>query len=338
MALALSLVSMVALLTFIALAVDLGTLAIARTQCQDAADSAAMAGTRTLNGVTASNNNYSAVGPAAVAAATANTVLSSAVNSSQVSVNIGRDTYNTSTQTFQGQFPGPSTANWSMVQATITANVSSQLAFSRIFNFSGANIVTNATAVHRPCDIAVVLDYSGSMRFASLLGDPYDGNRTSNNPDTVVPAFGHYSNVPSQALTATSFPSPYDPANVTTTTSDGCPPIVNDFYTNSSGTPAFTGTVQLRVDAAGRQLSEDKSEHRSVVLRNGQDLTGSTSYNATWDSAGAAPEATQNTKRGLAIRRGWLLGEDFLSLATGSESGQGLAPAVPQFCGRRRES
>ena len=37
-------VSMVALLSFVALAVDVGMLAVARTQCQNAADAAAMAG------------------------------------------------------------------------------------------------------------------------------------------------------------------------------------------------------------------------------------------------------------------------------------------------------
>ena len=39
------LVSLITLLTFVALAIDLGMLAVARTQCQDAADAAAMAGT-----------------------------------------------------------------------------------------------------------------------------------------------------------------------------------------------------------------------------------------------------------------------------------------------------
>ncbi len=44
--LVLVLVLLITLMTFVALAVDLGMLAVARTQCQDAADSAAMAGAR----------------------------------------------------------------------------------------------------------------------------------------------------------------------------------------------------------------------------------------------------------------------------------------------------
>lgn len=236
--LVLLLVCLVMLLTFVALAVDLGMLAVARTQSQDVADSAAMAGARTLNGTT--GNNYSAASPDAVTAATANTILSAPVQASQVAVQIGRYTYVTANTRFEGQIPGPSTDNWSLVQATITTNVASQLAFSKVFNFSASNLQTTATAVHRPRDIAVVLDYSGSMRFASLTGDPYYGDRTSNNADSVIPLFGHYSNTATAALQATSFTSPYDQANITATTSDGRAPIVNDFYSNGSGTPAFT--------------------------------------------------------------------------------------------------
>src|SRR5262249_22323579 len=104
-ALALAVVSLVTLLTFVALAIDLGMLATASTQCQDAADSAAMAGARTLNGDTSNNNNYSNVQPNAQAAATGNTVLSKQIQTSQLGLQIGRYTYNTSSQSFQGQFP-----------------------------------------------------------------------------------------------------------------------------------------------------------------------------------------------------------------------------------------
>ena len=205
MVLPLIVVSLVALLTFVALAIDLGMLAVARTQCQDAADAAAMAGARALNGVSANNNNYAAATPAALTAATGNTVLSTAIQASQVAVDIGRYMYVGGNQRFEGQFPGPSTENWSMVQATVSTNIGNQLPFSRVFNFGGVNLQAVATAAHRPRDIALVLDYSGSMRFASLMGDPYNGNRSSNNGDTVIPQFGHYSAVSTAALQATSF-------------------------------------------------------------------------------------------------------------------------------------
>ena len=105
-------VSLFALVGFLALAIDLGMLAMTRAQLQDVSDAAAMAGCRALNGNTASgaNNNYSAVAPTATAVATANTVMGGSLKSSNVSVNIGRWTYDVPSQTFQGQFPGPSGA------------------------------------------------------------------------------------------------------------------------------------------------------------------------------------------------------------------------------------
>ena len=293
--LVLMLVCLISLLTFVALAIDLGMLAVARTQCQDAADSAAMAGARTLNGVSANNSNYSAAGPNAIAAATYNTVLSKAVQSSQVTIQIGRYTYLTANQRFEGQYPGPSTENWSMVNATVSANVGSQLAFSKIFNFTGANITTTAVAAHRPRDVAVILDYSGSMRFASLVGDPYYGDRTSNNGDSVVPTFGHYSSG-SAGLQATTFTSPYDAANITTTTSDGRPPICADFYQDGGGTPAFSAASSgYAATPAGDNFLKINKNGGATFCTTPADLLGTTSgtnaqnlakYDAAFESQG----------------------------------------------------
>jgi Flp pilus assembly protein TadG len=227
-------------MAFLALSIDVGLLTLARTQCQDAADVAALAGVRTLNG-SAQNTNYSAVTPAVQQAVTSNVVLSKPISASQVSVNIGRYVYNASTQRFEGQFPGPSTSNWSLVQATTTVNVNGSLPFARLLGINVNSVQCIATAVHRPRDVAIVLDFSGSMRFGSYLGVNNGSGMLCNNPDTVVPAFGHYSAFAgTSTMTATSFNSPYDPANISTTTSDGRPPICADFYQDSSGTPAFT--------------------------------------------------------------------------------------------------
>lgn len=232
---------LIPLIAFLALAIDLGMLAVARTQCQDAADLAALAGVRSLDGDTTNNNNnnYSAVTPTAQAAAIKNSILSAPIKSSDVSLNIGRYVYNSANQRFEGQFPGPSTENWTLVQSKVTPNVSSQLAFSKIFNGFVPQMQAVATAVHRPRDVVIVLDYSGSMRFESLTGLPISGNRSTNNPESVVPAFGHYSSG-SAALTASSFSVPYLDANISTTSSDGRAPICADFYQDAGGTPAFT--------------------------------------------------------------------------------------------------
>ena len=284
--LVLLMVMLVALLTFVALAVDLGMLAVARTQCQDAADAAATAGTRTLNGT--AGNNYSNASPSAIAAATANSVLSKPVASNQVALQIGRYTYVSANQRFEGQFPG-TTGNWSMVKATVNADVSNNMAFSKVFNFAGTNIQATATAVHRPRDISIILDFSGSMRFASLMGDPYTGNRTSNNPDGVFPAFGHYSDQSTAALQATSFTSPYDPANISSTTSDGRAPIVNDFYSDSGGTRAFTAASSgYAAVPGGDNFLKTNQNTGSGYCATVQDLVNSSSYNSTWDGTGAS--------------------------------------------------
>src|SRR5438874_127909 len=81
-------ICLVALLGCVALAIDIGMMMVARTQCQTVADAAAMAGARTLNGDVANNNNYSNVGPNVVAIATASKVLSQPVQASWVSYEI----------------------------------------------------------------------------------------------------------------------------------------------------------------------------------------------------------------------------------------------------------
>lgn len=239
--LVLLLMCLIPLMAFLALAIDLGMLAAARTQCQDAADLAALAGVRALDGNTANNadNNYAAVAPTAQQAATKNRILTAPITSSQVNVQIGRYVYNSTDQRFEGQFPGPATENWTLVKATVAPDVSSRLAFSKVLGAVVPQMQAVATAVHRPRDVVIVLDYSGSMRFQSLAGEPYYGARSTNNADGGVPQFGHYSSG-SASLTASSFTWPYDQANITATTSDGRPPICADFYTGSVGTPAFT--------------------------------------------------------------------------------------------------
>jgi Flp pilus assembly protein TadG len=237
--LALFAVCLVPLFACVALAIDLGMLLAARSQVSDAADACALAGTRALNGNSGNNNNYSAVASTANSVVQANSVLGSSLTASQLSLQIGRYTYVSANQRFEGQFPGPSTENWNMVQATVTSDVNSKMGFSKIFNFTAPNMQAVATAVHRPRDICVIVDFSGSMRFSSLLSLPYYGDRTSNNQDPIRPSWGRYSSA-SAVMVGPPASSPYENANVTTTTSDGRPPIVQDFYTSASGGAAFT--------------------------------------------------------------------------------------------------
>ncbi len=310
--LALVAVCMVPLVGCVALAIDLGLLMSARTQASNAADLAAMAGARSLNGITtnSTNNNYSNVLPTAQTAATANSILGTTISSSQVSVNIGRYTYNTSTQRFEGQFPGPSTDNWSLVQATVAVPMTSHMFFSNVFGFSAPNAQATATAVHRPRDVAIVLDFSGSMRFSSLMGTPYSGNRTSgNNPDTVVPTFGHYS---AASMVNSSPTYPYSSANITTTTSDGRPPIVSDFYTNSTGTLAFSaasaGYASTPAGDTPLKTNKNKSSTYAQTAAQALSISGTISNStrdATFETSGYTAYSMASTFSGYTTGPGY---------------------------------
>ena len=156
---------LVAICGFVALAVDLGMVAMARTQAQNAADSAALAGARTING--SAGSNLTAATANAQAAADANQILGQAVQSSQVAVVHGTYHYNSTSMTFSPVFPPVSPDNYNLTQATVTASVKSQ--FAKVFGISASNISAVAIAAHRPRDIAIVLDYSGSMNNESDL-------------------------------------------------------------------------------------------------------------------------------------------------------------------------
>src|SRR5262245_21068673 len=85
--------TIVVLMGFVALAIDIGLLALARTQAQNAADAAALTGARSLTGDASSDNNFAACEPAARVAARANVILSQPIQDPQISVSIGSYTY-----------------------------------------------------------------------------------------------------------------------------------------------------------------------------------------------------------------------------------------------------
>src|ERR1700733_9444928 len=75
-------ISIIGLCGFLALSIDLGMLAVARAQVQDAADAAAIAGARSLIG---SVTNYVSNSTAsAIAQATRNTILGTNINPAEV--------------------------------------------------------------------------------------------------------------------------------------------------------------------------------------------------------------------------------------------------------------
>ena len=228
-----------------------------------------MAGARALNGNTATNNNYSSVTPTAQQAIGSNSVLGVPIANAQLSLNIGRYVYNSSTQQFEGQFPGPSTQNWSMVQATVTpprARATSN-AFSNIFNFL-PSLQAVSTAAHQPRDICLILDYSGSMRFGSLLGLPYSGNRSGNNLNPVYPQFGAI--LQQQCRFAghraqLSVPRREHRLDHQRRPAADRPRLLHQFYRRGR---LFGRCQQLRHDSGRRHSPQDQQEHGRFVRPN----------------------------------------------------------------------
>ena len=313
-ALVLIVVCLIPLIGFLALAIDIGMLALAQTQLHDAADAAAMAGARALDGNTATNNNYSSVTPTAQQAINSNSVLGLPIANAQLSLNIGRYVYDSSTQQFEGQFPGPSTQNWSMVQATVTPPQSQNDLkwFSNIFSFL-PSLRAVSTAAHRPRDICLILDYSGSMRFGSLLGLPYSGNRSGNNLNPVYPQFGPYSSS-NAGLQGTAPSSPYLDANVDWTTSDGRPPIAQDFYTSATGGAAFSAAANSYATTPAGDIPLKTSKNTSASYAqtlwgtNGLLSTSSpttSTRDATFESLGYKAYGMASTFNGYTLGPGY---------------------------------
>ena len=95
-------VSIIGLCGFLALSIDLGMLAVARAQVQDAADAAAIAGARSLDGSAGSNLATSTAN--ATTQATRNTILGTNIDPAEVAVRQGTYHYNYQTQTLHPAF------------------------------------------------------------------------------------------------------------------------------------------------------------------------------------------------------------------------------------------
>jgi len=262
-------ICLVGIFSFVALAIDVGLMLSARTQCQNAADIAALAGARTLDGKNA-NNNRSAAMAMVSTVAKANRVMSQPILDANVTaVTTGVYRYNTTLTRFQADMNTTPTTNeaWSAMRTTVAW--SEPTWFARFFGVNNMNVNATATAVHRPRDIAIVLDFSGSMMFSSEYEHSGPFGIASLNPDNRFPRFGPWSiyNGPGMVLDYANPPTTpanlntYSPTtpfqrvfphvdgggethaenNHTITTRNG-PPMISNFFQSDSTTNAFVGT------------------------------------------------------------------------------------------------
>lgn len=329
-------VCIIALFGLLALGIEIGTIAIGRSQAQNAADSAAMAGARTINGDSNDNYNLATAPTNAIKAGAVNSILGTLISgdptkmvntstdsysAGQISVVLGTYSYNyddsnTANEGFKVVLPrsSNSTEPYAAVRATVTgtANVN----FARVFGISSRSVQATAVAVHRPRDVFIIMDLSGSMRFQSLAGIPLNGTtadpssssrpRTvSMNPESVFPQFGHYSATSSAALQgSTSYTTGAewcDPANISTTTNSG-PPIIADFYKNAAGvTPtsadvAFSRSPDSQATTpGGYNYLFTKGNSTSTYAVTVNDIVQQTTYHTNFETNGYKQYVTDQT-------------------------------------------
>ena len=265
-------ISLVAVLGLVALAIDIGMVAVARTQAQNAADSAAMVGTRTFNQQV--GYNLTSVPKQAIIAAVANKIFSANIvgdpntilnpsadvyTSGQVKIECGGYYYvyndaNPAAEGFQIVLPPTgkaATEPYTAVRATISST--SPVFFGNVFGASPFNVTAHAIAAHRPRDVIIIMDLSGSMRFQSCPAAYTTGGSTmyphwgprnvSLNPDPNFPVFGHYSATALAALQGTASGTTgveiVDPSNYVYPWAVSGPSCMPDFMTSGS-TPAFS--------------------------------------------------------------------------------------------------
>src|SRR5580765_6017264 len=128
-------IALVAMVGCVALAIDLGMIMLSRTECQSAADAAALTGARTLNG-DVNNDYYRGAAPAAaLTAATTCNVLSKPVKAKDVAITVGSYRFDTNQNKFvMNPTSKQASDSWSLVQATVKHT--DTVYFAKIFNYT----------------------------------------------------------------------------------------------------------------------------------------------------------------------------------------------------------
>jgi hypothetical protein len=234
-------IGLVGLVGFVALAIDISVIAVVRNQCQNAADVGAMTGARSLNGSV--NANLPAAEVNARNAAKSNKVMSNSVEDTEVVVQFGAYHYDPNTFTFEPQYPPVPPDTYNLTKVTVTRRQPSL--FAGVFGFTGFDVSAVSVGAHRPRDVCMVLDYSGSMNNESDLwnNEGYLGsaNNSPNNTDPVVPTFGPYSS-PNATMVCASGDARVGKCNITQWVL-GIPSLMEDFYSNDRGDSA-TGAFE----------------------------------------------------------------------------------------------
>jgi len=311
-------VCLVGLFAFVGLAVDLGMLAVNRTQCQNAADAAALVGCRNMDNKVPGNAAYNSNLINAItnskwaAGGTANAHMADISTTAEVQkFEVGQYAYDPASQTFQvgkwtsattfqnnlwtdvtnAQTATPVRDSWTALQVTLA--VSQPTYFMRVWGVSTMPSGARAVAVHRPRDTAFVLDMTGSMAF----GSTFNFNNQSHNPDPLAPVFGHYTSVQNRLVATSNQANGSGEAismNNYTITTPGGPPIVRDFFFDPANaaaplTAAFpvTATTSNLKNAFHRWSPPESGGNSDTYTAVTYDFSG---YNALHNGTEASPK------------------------------------------------
>lgn len=273
---------LVIMFAFLAFAIDIGMLLVEKTQAQNAADSAAMTGARSING--SPGQNLANATTNATNNAQANLVLGAALAANEIIVAHGAFHYDTVNQVFIPQFPPVSPDNYNLTKVTISPSRGS--AFARVLGVPTLNVSVSAIASHRPRDTSLVLDYSGSMNNEGDIWvvEPEYGAanyNTPNNLDATFPKFGVYD--PNYSPLATLQCTSNDPrvgrCNVTQAAL-GIGPLVNDLFQNDIGQSAVQAFNPAPASVTNTSPGGDNylpMKNSTTPAKNWSEITGSPS-------------------------------------------------------------
>ena len=133
-------VAIVALVGLVALAVDIGRLVVAQTECQAAADAASIAGARSLDGT----QNLGGATDNAIAATANCKILGESIPAGEVAVSHGSYHYDVGAEKFFPQIPAVAPDNYNLTQVVVTHTVN--LTFARVFGRTMATVTATSVA------------------------------------------------------------------------------------------------------------------------------------------------------------------------------------------------
>ncbi|MGL4462873.1 MAG: pilus assembly protein TadG-related protein, partial [Planctomycetia bacterium] len=315
---------LIPMMALVALSIDVGIMFNARTEAQDVADASALVGARSINTTardTAVVSNVSKMFATSVPDAHRIKIINKQLSmANNVTMKIGTYRYVTAsvpTPEFRGFTTLANGQMPTLVQATV--RYKGDTFFGKVFSASTYDVSTVATAIHRPRDISIVMDLSGSMRFGSNVGA---SNVTPNEgvisgpltSDSRVPQFGHYTTTSPSSSRRFHATSPYTRTNGEvygvanfTFESDNGAAIIDDFVRAPIVTPPATEPTGATTSAFGSGLAipgDGKANSGDTPLRRNFNATGqnySSSlheilYNVTNSSATTTQEIRRATR------------------------------------------